>query len=290
MLRCVRMDGTRLATATATTTVIVLAALGCGVDEGLVATVGGRQVEVADIQAYLAAATGMSWQVVDERVASRLLDQFLDQEVMAVSAGPSRWQEIPREPAARSSQVRALVAEVCGPPPTPAPDEIERQLGQRLANVQPARARVRQMLLPTAADAATARARLAAGEPFVEVSRQMSRAANAATGGELGVLSRGTLPDELDEVVFSLGEGEVSAPVQSPAGYHLFQVLGVVPEGPATRRELEPLVRRELVDEIARVHSRRCIADKAATVGVVVHAESLWFRYEGRYGTAINAP
>ena len=63
VLRCVRMDGTRLATATATTTVIVLAALGCGVDEGVVATVGGRQVEVADIQAYLAAATGMSWQV-----------------------------------------------------------------------------------------------------------------------------------------------------------------------------------------------------------------------------------
>ena len=284
------MDGTRLATATATTTVMVLAALGCGVDDGVVATVGGRQVEVADIQAYLAAATGMSWQVVDERVASRLLDQFLDQEVMAASVGPSRWREIPREPAARSSQVRALVAEVCGPPPTPSPDEVERQLGQRLASIQPARARVRQMLLPTAADAATARARLAAGESFVEVSRQMSKAANAATGGELGVLSRGTLPDELDEVVFSLGEGEVSEPVQSPAGYHLFQVLGVVPKGPATRRELEPLVRRELVDEIARVHSRRCIADRAATVGVVIHAESLWFRYEGRYGTATNAP
>jgi PPIC-type PPIASE domain len=283
------MDGARLATATATTTVMVLAALGCGVDEGVVATVGGRQIEVADIQAYLAAATGMSWQAVDERVASRLLDQFLDQEVMAAALGPTRWREIPREPAARSFQVRALVAEVCGPPPTPSPDEIERKLEQRLASVRPARARVRQMLLPTAADAATARARLAAGEPFIEVSRQMSRAANAATGGDLGVLTRGTLPDELDEVVFSLAEGEVSEPVKSTAGYHLFQVQNVVPEGPETRRELEPAVRRELVDEVARVHARRCIDDNAANVGVEVHTNNLWFRYEGRYGTPAKA-
>jgi hypothetical protein len=282
------MDGTRLATAT--TTVMVLAALGCGVDEGVVATVGGGEIEVADIQAFLAAATGTSWQAVDDRVASRLLDQFLDQEVMAAAAGPSRWREIPREPGARSSQVRALVAEVCGPPPTPAPEELERRIEQRLASVRPARARVRQMLLPTAADATTVRSRLAAGEPFLELSRQMSRAANAASGGELGVLTRGTLPDELDDVVFSLAEGEVSEPVQSPAGYHIFQVLEIVPEGPATRRELELVLRRELVDELARVHARRCIDENAARVGVEVHAKNLWFRYEGRYRARADAP
>ena len=275
------MDGARLATAT--TTMMVLAALGCGVDEGVVATVGGREVKVAEIQAYLAAGTGVSWQAVDDRVASRLLDQFLDQEVMAAAVGSSRLREIPKEPAARSSQVRSLVAEVCGPPPTPTSSELERQLEQRLEKVRPARTHVRQLLLANAKDAATARARLAAGEPFLEVSRQMSRAANASTG-ELGVLSRGTLPDELDEVVFSLAEGEVSAPVQSPSGYHVFQALEVVPEGPATRRELEPIARRELGDELARVHARRCVDDNAARVGVVVHATNLWFHYEGRYG------
>jgi len=284
------MDGTRLTIAATTATVTLLAAFGCGVDESVVATVGGRQVEVADVQAYLAAATGVSWQAVDDRVASRLLDQFLDQEVMAASAGASRWREIPKEPAARSSQVRALVAEVCGPPPTPTASELDRQIEQRLEKVRPARAHVRQLLLPTAADAARARARLAAGEPFLEVSREMSRAANASTGGELGVLSRGTLPEELDDVVFSLAEGEVSAPVKSPSGFHVFQVLEVVPEGPASRRELEPAARRELVDELARVHARRCVDDTAARIGVVVHTENLWFDYEGRYGTPANAP
>ena len=282
------MERARLLTALAITTLIALAALGCAVEGGVVATVGGREVEVAAIQAYVAAATGVPWQEVDDRVASRLLDQFLDQEVMAASAGPSRWREIPQEPAARSSQVRSLVVEVCGPPPTPTADELERELEQRLENVRPTRARVRQLLLATAADAATARARLSAGEPFLEVSREMSRAANASTGGELGVLSRGTLPDELDEVVFALAEGEVSAPVESPAGYHVFQVLEVVPEGPVTRRELEPTVRRELVDELARVHARRCVDDNAARVGVAVHGQNLWFHYEGRYGAPSN--
>jgi parvulin-like peptidyl-prolyl isomerase len=284
------MDGVRSTAATTATVVIVLAALGCGVDENVVATVGGREVEVADVQAYLAAATGVSWQAVDDRVASRLLDQFLDQEVMAASVALSRSRGIPKEPAARSSQVRALVAEVCGPPPTPTAGELEQQIEQRLEKVRPARAHVRQLLLPTAADAARARARLAAGETFLEVSREMSRAANASTGGELGVLARGTLPDELDDVVFSLAAGEVSEPVKSPSGFHVFQVLEVVPEGPASRGEVEPIVRRELADELARVHARRCVDDNAARVGVVVHAENLWFDYEGRYGSPANAP
>ena len=154
--------------------------------------------------------------------------------------------------------------------------------------MRPARARVRQMLLQSLEEAEAARSRVAAGEPFIEVSRELSRAANAATGGELGVLARGTLSEELDQVVFSLVEGEVSAPVRSPAGYHVFQVLDVVPEGSASREELVPVVRRALIDELARAHVRQCVDENRAKVGVTVHDQHLWFQYEGRYGARSN--
>jgi parvulin-like peptidyl-prolyl isomerase len=281
------MNGVRALTVAATA--LVLGGLGCGVEETIVARVGDRDIQVGEVQSYLTEASGMAWQAVDDRVASRLLDQFLDQEVMAASAGRNRVREIPTQQAARSSAVRSLVTEACGPAPTPTDAQVEHEVDVRLKEVHPARARVRQMLLPTLEEAEVARRRVAAGEPFIEVSREMSKAANALTGGELGVLTRGTLPEELDNVVFSLSEGEVSEPVRSPAGYHVFQVLDVVPEGAASRHELEPAVRRSLTDELARAHVRQCVDENQAKVGVTVYGQHLWFHYEGRYGTANRA-
>lgn len=269
-------------------TALVLTCLGCGVEETVVATIGGRDIQVQEVQAYLTAASGMTWHAVDDRVASSLLDQFVDQEVMVVAAGRSRVRELPSEPSARSSAVRGLVHEVCGPPPTPTDADIELEVDERAKEPQPARAHVRQMLLGDLETAETARLRLAGGESFLDVSRDLSKAANAAAGGELGVLARGTLPEDLDEVVFSLAEGEVSQPVRSPAGYHIFQVMEVVPEGSASRQELEPVARRTLVEELARAHVQRCVDEHRNQVGVRIHEDHLWFRYEGRYGTAAS--
>jgi parvulin-like peptidyl-prolyl isomerase len=274
----------RVTATTVAVTALVFAGLGCGVDETTVATIGGREIGIDEIQIYLTEASGMTWQAIDDRVASRLFDQFLDQEVMVGAVERSRQRGFPTEPAARSSAVRSLVTEVCGPSPLPSDGDIERELTARLEETRPPRARVRQMLLRDLEEAETARARLAAGEPFIDVSRDLSKAANASTGGELGVLTRGTLSEELEEVVFSLAEGEVSEPVLSPAGYHVFQVLDVVPEGSPSRHELEPVVRRALADELARGHVRRCVDETRSRVGVTVYRRHLWFQYEGRYG------
>lgn len=288
VLRCRVMKGPRQILALPGATALLATLLGCGVEETVVATIGSREIQVQEVQAYVTAASGMPWQGVDARVSSSLLDQFVDQEVMVAAAGRSRVRELPSEPAARSSAVRALVREVCGPPPTPTDADVELEVDRRAKEVRPARAHVRQMLLEDLETAETARERLAAGEPFLGVSRELSKAANASTGGELGALARGTLPEDLDEVVFSLSEGEVSQPVQSPAGYHVFQVLEVVPEGSASHQELEPAARRMLVDELARAHVEHCVDEHRSRIGVRIHEDHLWFRYEGRYGRAAS--
>jgi parvulin-like peptidyl-prolyl isomerase len=144
------------------------------------------------------------------------------------------------------------------------------------------------MLVDSLAAAQQIRDRLDSGEPFVELSREVSRAPNADTGGGLGLLSRGTLPEELDSVVFSLAAGDISDPVASPAGYHVFQVLEVVPEGPPERAEVELAVKRELADQLSRDFTRKCVASTAIKVGVAVYPENLWFDYQGRYGESAN--
>jgi parvulin-like peptidyl-prolyl isomerase len=266
----------------------LVAVVGCGVDDGVAARVGDREIQIDEIQIYIGDVTGLSWPAVDGRAAERLLDQYLDQEVMVAAAGEWGGVMAPSDPALRTATVRALATAVCGLPPEPSAQEIERVVSGRLTEVRPAAIRVRQMLLASRAAALSASERLAAGEPFVDLSREVSLAPNADTGGDMGLLSRGTLPEELDTVVFGLAEGEISGPVISPAGFHLFQVLEVVPEGPADRVEIERAVTRELSDQLTREFTRSCVVSTAERVGVTVFSDNLWFEYGGRYGESIH--
>lgn len=66
---------------------------------------------------------------------------------------------------------------------------------------------------------------LRGGTDFGELARQMSDdAASAARGGALGTVGRGMLPPELEWSVFRLQPGQISDPVRSRFGVHVFQV------------------------------------------------------------------
>ena len=68
----------------------------------------------------------------------------------------------------------------------------------------------------------------------------------------------------------------------------MFQVLGVAPEGPAAREQVELEVRHRRADGLARKFTADCVAAAAATVGVEVYEGHLWFEYRGRYGEAFD--
>jgi hypothetical protein len=240
-------------------------------------------------QEYLTAATGEAWQSVADPAASRLLDQFIDQEVVVAAAGRGGDVAIPSDPGARSARVRVLLGGLCGPPPAPADEVVEAEIAAAQAVSRPARAHVRQMLLDTLEAAETARRQLDEGMDFIELSRQVSLAPNADGGGELGFLTQGGLSENLDEVIFALRAGEISAPVPGPSGYHIFQVLEVVAAGPPPREEIEPEVRRRLGEIAAREHSVECVKRLANEVGVNVFRSRLWFSYQGRYAEEIHA-
>ena len=267
----------------------VCLALGCGSDEGVLARVGDTSVAVVTFQEHLVAMTGEAWQGAADPVASRLLDQFIDQEVVVAAALGGSEVTGPRETGARSARVRLLLDELCGPPPSPAIEVVEAEIEAAQAVERPARASVRQMLLDTQEDAESVRRQLDEGADFVELSKRVSRAPNADRGGELGFLIQGGLTENLDEVIFALQAGEISEPVTGPSGYHIFQVLEVVPAGPPPREEIEPEIRRKLGEMAAREHAAECVQRLAGKVGVNVNHDRLWFRYQGRYAEEIHA-
>ena len=257
--------------------------LGCGDSGGSLARVGGQTLDLAPFQSYVSEVTGEAWQGVNARVTSRLLDQFLDRELVLEAARRRDLQPPSASSLLGPGEMQWLLDELCGPPPEPTDTEISSEVASRLEVMRPAQAHVRQVLVDSHEQALAARERLAAGEDFVEISREVSRAPNAADGGELGFFDQGSLTPEIDEVIFSLEAGSFSDPVEGPSGFHVFQVLEVVPEGPPNRHDVEKMVRTEFAERGAREHTRECIRGLASETVVEVHVKLLWFPYSGRY-------
>jgi peptidyl-prolyl cis-trans isomerase SurA len=62
-------------------------------------------------------------------------------------------------------------------------------------------------------------ARLAAGEDFSDLARQVSQGPGAAAGGDLGWVKKGTMPIDLERVAFLLTPGQNSGLVRAKTGW-----------------------------------------------------------------------
>ena len=65
--------------------------------------------------------------------------------------------------------------------------------------------------------------RLEAGEDFAALAQQFSEDPQAKSGGLLGWVAKSELLPELDQALFSLQPGQVSAPIKTRLGFHLLR-------------------------------------------------------------------
>ncbi|MBV2234123.1 MAG: peptidylprolyl isomerase [Sterolibacterium sp.] len=68
--------------------------------------------------------------------------------------------------------------------------------------------------------------RLDKGADFAEIARSNSNDLSAAKGGDLGWLYEGDTVPEFERAMNALSVDEISAPIKSPFGWHIIQVLG----------------------------------------------------------------
>jgi peptidyl-prolyl cis-trans isomerase SurA len=94
------------------------------------------------------------------------------------------------------------------------------------------------------------RERLVQGADFTEIARAHSEdIGSAADGGALGWVNPGQTVPEFEKAMNALKPGELSAPVKSPFGVHLIQVL--------ERRERDVSQERNLANARNQIHSRK---------------------------------
>lgn len=102
--------------------------------------------------------------------------------------------------------------------------------------------------------------RIAEGEDFAAVAREVSEDSTAAEGGDLGSFGRGRMVAPFEEAAFALSPGEVSGVVESPFGFHVIQVY----EKTAGRVKPIEEVRDDIVAKLATEGADAAAFDAAA--------------------------
>ena len=197
----------------------------------------------------------------------------------------------------------------------PSDDELRQAYAADAARyTTPAKRRASHILISVAAGASTeddakAKARIAeierqvrGGADFAKLARTSSEdAESAAKGGDLGAVTPGLLPAELEQALNGLKAGDVSKPVRTPFGYHLVKLTSYTPEQRVSfeqaRKELVEVVRRRQGEErfFEQTERLRTLAYEhpeslepaAKALGIPVE-QSGWFTRDGGPGIAGN--
>ena len=115
---------------------------------------------------------------------------------------------------------------------------IEVPAGAKDDEVEAARKRAEELLT-----------QIRGGADFAALAKKHSSDAESAPkGGDLGFVTRGVLPAELENGVYALKPGEVSDIIRTSYGFHLTKVTALTPE---ERRSFEA-VKKELTDMVQK--------------------------------------
>lgn len=148
--------------------------------------------------------------------------------------------------------------------------------------LRPERVKVSQILLETEAKAIEIlqRVEAASEEEFRKIAQDESVGLEALKGGEMGVFELGQLPFEMERVIFSLEEGELSPVVESSYGYHIFRVderysPKLISEGGAS-----PAIREQILDIKIKQRISRHIQDLKINMEWTFYPLNLPFPYQ----------
>lgn len=275
--------------------VFAAAAAGCSrrpprpaADPSVVALVGERPVKWDDVAAYLKGAAGEEPKDVAPRVASSLLDQYLE-ELLLDRAEEDATPPPPGNTTAERR--RALIARRAGVE-TISDEDLRKEYAEHADRFRhPALVKVSQLLFRSREAAEIALKRLRVGEAWQEISRTLSLAPNAASGGSLGLLARTDLPRDFARVLWGLPAGKTTGILAAPHGFHILRVDERFDARDIPFEEARPALRLTLAAERSVRAAADLVAEARQRHPVAIVEEHLPFTYVGtnpRYVGAVR--
>jgi parvulin-like peptidyl-prolyl isomerase len=148
--------------------------------------------------------------------------------------------------------------------------------------LRPERVKVSQILLETKDEALLVMERVknSSEEEFRKIAQQESVGLEALKGGEMGVFEMGQLPLEMEKVIFSLQEGELSQIVESSYGYHIFRVDKRFAPVLISEEEAAPTIRVKILDQKVKERISRHIEELKVSLEWSFYPLNLPFPYQ----------
>jgi peptidyl-prolyl cis-trans isomerase C len=138
------------------------------------------------------------------------------------------WKEGLRE----QLLIKKITAKVSVAGPPVSVEEIKAYYDSHPEEFQrPAMVRFRQIVTRSKEEADNLQKRLAQGGDMASTVTQSSKVPASAGSLEPGWFAKGDLDESIEKVVFALPVGKVSGVVETPYGFHIFEVMGRKPEG-----------------------------------------------------------
>lgn len=284
--------------------VLALGALGCpagteppaGPSEIIIAHVGDRQVKQADFQAYVTEVLGgpEDAAVASPEVKSRLLDQFLDEELLVVAALNQGLEVSEAEIGAAASGGeeaverlrRALLQkkykqEVILNGVEVSDDEVRNYFGRNIREFrQPASVVLRKILVDSAQDARSIRSELAQGpDKFEEVASTRSQSPD---GGQPQAFEEEVLPDSIRGAVAALSPGQLSEVIEDPQGFFIVKLEERHDERAPGLGEVRTAIEMKILREKSQQRYREALVSLRQSTRVEIIEGNLEFPYSPR--------
>ncbi|MCP4578541.1 MAG: hypothetical protein GY846_19880 [Deltaproteobacteria bacterium] len=105
----------------------------------------------------------------------------------------------------------------------------------------------RQIVTRTGEEAENLLKRLHNGEQMSELAKKHSVAPEAENGGKVDWVAEEHLSETMGKVLFSMPQGEISPVVETPYGYHIFEIISIRPAGLQELSDVIEEIRSKLI-------------------------------------------
>lgn len=200
-----------------------------GAQQGIVATVNGKNITEADVK-LAEAEIGSDLGTLPEATKRRVLVEYLIENQLFADAAESAklgsgsefdgrmqyWRRRALRDSYFDKSVKAAVGE----------DEAKRFYDEQVKQLKPEEEiKARHILVESQDKAKEIAEKIAHGADFTAMAKEFSKDPGTKDeGGSLGYFGRGQMVPQFEEAAFKLAAGDVSQPVETQFGWHLIQV------------------------------------------------------------------
>lgn len=221
----------------------------------VLATVNGTDITLGNLIVARRALPEQYQSLPDEVLFEGLLQQLIQQVVLAQSLGDEEPKAVRLSIENESQAIRANEVVTRTVAEAVTEDALQTAYDERYGDAQPApEFNASHILVESEDEAKSLVEALDGGADFAELAREKSTGPSGPNGGELGWFGLGAMVPAFEEAVVALEVGAISSPVQTQFGWHVVKLNdsrdAPVPTLEEVQQELAASVQQSAVEAL----------------------------------------